>query len=169
MKQAAFLFLMLLLLAVAALALARLSQLLAPHVGWPLIVLLSGGGLGAVALFLWQQQLLRSWPAFLFVTFCGGVMMALAGHFFEWRAVVAAAETHMAEESEKQPLFAALLEKQFQPPTWSEFMTPKSNTLQTIFWWIGDAAAKLGVALAVLIVGQRNGWFAQREAAGETA
>ncbi len=159
---------MLLLLAIAAVALARLSQLLAPRVGWPMIVLIAGGGLGAAALFLWQQRLVASWPLFLLVTLLAGVFMAIAGHFFEWRDAVAAREAQLIEAAKKEPQFAALLEDQFRPPTWSEFMTPQTDAAKTIAWWIGDAAAKLGVALAVLIVGKRNGWFALREAAGET-
>jgi signal transduction histidine kinase len=168
MKQAASFFLSCFLLAVVAIALARLSQLLAPRVGWPLIVLLAGGGLGAAALLLWQQQLVRSWPLFLLVTILAALFLASAGHFFEWRDAVAASEARRANAIQEQPQYAALLEEQIRTPTWNEFMTPAADEVRTWAIWLGDAAAKLALTLAILLAGKRQGWLAQRDAMGET-
>ncbi len=169
MKQAVMLLLVGLLLTVVAVALARLSQLLAPRVGWPLIVVLAGGGLGAAGLILWQQQLVRSWPGFLLIAVLAGLCMAVAGHIFDWRDAVAASIVRQEEAIRKQPQFAALIEEQTRVPTWSEYMTPTTNAAEQWAWWTVDAAAKLGLALAILSVGKRNEWFALREGTGELA
>jgi hypothetical protein len=160
MKNLALSLLVFLVLAVAAIALARVTQILAPHVGWPLLVVLAGGGLGTAALFLWQQQLVRSWPLFLVMTLLAGVLMAAAGHFFDWREAVAASQTRRAEAIAKKPRYAALIDEQIPDPTWSEFMQPTTDAGSTWAVWLGDAAAKLVLALAILIVGKRNGWLA---------
>jgi len=166
MKHLVLTLVMSLLLAVVAIALARLSQILAPRVGWPLIVVLAGGGLGTAALFLWQQQLVRSWPLLLLLTILAGVCMAVAGHFFEWREAVATSIARRSEAIAKEPRFAALIDEQIPAPTWSEFMQPTTGAATTWAKWIGDAAAKLVLALAILIMGKRNAWLAVRDAGG---
>jgi hypothetical protein len=160
MKNLVMALLVFLLLTLAAIALARVCQLLAPRVGWPLLVVLAGGGLGSAALFLWQQQLLRLWPLYLLVTMLAGGLMAVAGHYFDWRDAVAASEERRAAALAKEPRFAALIEEQITPPTWYEFMTPTTDVAATWAKWLGDAGAKLMLALTILIVGKRNSWLA---------
>jgi hypothetical protein len=149
-----------LVLSVTAIALARVCQILAPRVGWPLLVVLSGGGLGYGALFLWQQQGLRTWPLMLAATTLAGGVMSLAGHYFDWRDAVAATETRRAEAIAKDPRLAALIEEQITAPTWQEFMTPTIKVAATWSRWAADAAAKIVLALTILILGKRNGWLA---------
>lgn len=157
-----------LVLAVVAIALARISQILAPRVGWPLLVVLAGGGLGTAALFLWQQHLLRSWPLLLGLTLLAGVLLAAAGHFFDWREAVAASNARRELAIAKDPQYAALIDQQISAPTWSEFMQPATDAATTWAKWLGDAAAKLVLAFAILIVGKRNSWLAGRIEGGSS-
>jgi hypothetical protein len=155
-----------LMLAVVAIALARVTQILAPRVGWPLLVVLAGGGLGTAALFLWQQQLVRAWPMYLGLTCLAGLLMAGAGHFFDWRDAVAASDARREQAIRDTPQFAAIIDQQIAAQTFSEFMQPTTDAAATWAKWLGDAAAKLVTALAILIVGKRNGWLAAREQGG---
>lgn len=168
MKNLVMTLLVFILLAVAAIALAQLSQILAPRVGWPLLVVLAGGGLGTAALFLWQQQLVRSWPLFLVLTLLAGVLLAAAGHFFDWRDAVAASLARREQAILEKPQFAAMIEEQIPVPTWSEFMQPTTDAAATWAKWLGDAAAKLVMALVLLIVGKRNAWLTVRDEGGSS-
>ena len=166
MKNLVSSLLVLLVLAVTAIALARVCQILAPRIGWPLLVVLAGGGLGSVALLLWQQQLVRSWPLYIALTILAGGIMAAAGHFFDWRDAVAASHTRREQAIQEQPQFAALIDEQIRAPTWSEFMTPTTDVAATWTKWLFDGAAKLVLALAVLLFGKRNAWLAVRDVEG---
>ena len=88
--------------------------------------------------------------------------MAGAGHYFDWREAVAASLARRSAAMAKEPRFAALIEEQIPLPTWTEFMQPTTEIATTWAKWIGDAAAKLALALAILIVGKRNSWLAGR-------
>jgi len=169
MKNLALVLLVFLVLAVTAIALARVCQILAPRVGWPLLVVLAGGGLGLVALFLWQQQLFCSWPLFVVITTLTGMLLAAAGHYYDWRDAVSAVKERQAAAMAKEPRFAALIEEQISAPTWTEFMTPTTDAAATWIKWIFDAGAKLSVALAVLIVGKRYALLAGRSPGGNDA
>lgn len=163
MKQVAQLVLVGLLLSVVAVALARVTQMLAPRVGWPLLVVLAGGGLGIAALYLWQQHWVRAWPLYLGLTFLAGGLLASAGHYFDWREAVAASNARREQVIRDKPQFAALIDQQIAAPTFREFMQPTTDAAITWAKWLGDATAKLVLALAILIVGKRNGWLATRE------
>ncbi len=152
-----------LVLAVAAIALARVTQILAPRVGWPLLVVLAGGGLGIAALYLWQQHWVRAWPLYLGLTFLAGGLLASAGHYFDWREAVAASNARREQAIRDKPQFAALIDQHIAAPTFNEFMQPTTDAAITWAKWLGDATAKLVLALAILIVGKRNGWLATRE------
>lgn len=147
-----------LLLLLVASGLGRVSQLLAPHLPWPLLVLFVGGWLGTAAALVWQQRWIESWSAMLVWCLCSAIVLAAAEHYFAWQHQIAALETAWLKNIREQPQLGTF-PSPFEPPTWSEFMSGGVEPWRTWAWWVFDASAKGLVALLVLILRRRSPLF----------
>lgn len=142
------------LLILIAVGLARISQLLAAHLPWPLLILFIGGGLGTAAALIWQQQWIKSWPALLTWCVVATVALAAAEHYFAWQHLIAAQEVEWLKAIREQPQLGTF-PSPFEPPTFAQFMSGGSDPGRTWAWWIFDASIKGLIAVVVLIL-RRN-------------
>lgn len=138
-----------LLLFVVAFGFARLSQLLAAQLPWPLLAIFIGGGLGTFAALIWQQQWVNSWSVMIVLCLLAACFLSVAEHYFAWENLKAAQEAEWNKVIREQPVLTGI-PAPFNPPTWAEFMSGGAEPVRTWAWWICDASAKGLVALAVL-------------------
>jgi hypothetical protein len=138
------------LLILIAVGLARISQLLAAHLPWPLLVLCVGGAIGATASLVWQQQWIRSWRVLLAWCVVATVVLAAAEHYFAWQHLIAAQESEWLKAIREQPQLGTF-PSPFEPPTFTQFMSGGSEPARTWAWWIFDASVKGLIAIGILM------------------
>jgi hypothetical protein len=138
-----------LLLLMFAGGLARVSQLLAPHLPWPLLAVFIGGGLGTGAAVIWEQRWIKSWTTMIGLCLLAIVSLSVAEHYFAWQNQIAIQEAAWLKSIREEPKLAGI-PSPFNPPTWAEFMSGGEDPVRTWAWWLFDASAKGLVALTVL-------------------